>query len=232
MNTKKCSVATCDRGARINGLCPAHSERLRRTGDLRADLPVRRREAMPRTCTEPDCEHLVAGGGLCATHYTSAFRAGFRAMGDARPCSVEGCDKPNRSKSYCASHYGKFRRWGTPTPAPKTPPTLRKREPSGYVLVKAPESPMAMINGYVPEHRLVMAEQLGRPLTKYENVHHINGVRDDNRPENLELWNTYQPAGQRVPDKVAWAIEILRLYDPNALSARPGTPAPGLGPRR
>ena len=42
----------------------------------------------------------------------------------------------------------------------------------------------------------------------------INGVRDDNRPENLELWNTSQPSGQRVADKVRWATDILRLYTP------------------
>ena len=45
-----------------------------------------------------------------------------------------------------------------------------------------------------------MEEKLGRKLVKGESVHHINGVRDDNRPENLELWITFQPYGQRASD--------------------------------
>ncbi len=64
-----------------------------------------------------------------------------------------------------------------------------------------------------------MEQILGRLLTKDENVHHKNGDRLDNRPENLELWGKAQPAGQRVEDKVAFAIEILRQYAPEQLAA-------------
>lgn len=70
----------------------------------------------------------------------------------------------------------------------------------------------------IKEHRFVLEQALGRDLLASEDVHHINGDRADNRLENLELWSTSQPRGQRVEDKVQYALDILRTYAPSALS--------------
>lgn len=89
----------------------------------------------------------------------------------------------------------------------------RQRTSGGYIRVfVGVEYPGATKTGHVFEHRKVMQDILGRPLLAEENVHHINGVRDDNRPENLELWSHSQPKGQHVQDKLQWAREFLALY--------------------
>lgn len=90
---------------------------------------------------------------------------------------------------------------------------VRQINAGGYAKVFAPDEPGANKSGHILEHRLVMQRHLGRGLLPQENVHHINGVKDDNRLENLELWSTSQPSGQRVEDKVAWARAFLAEYE-------------------
>lgn len=69
-------------------------------------------------------------------------------------------------------------------------------------------------------HRMVMEEMIGRPLAPFENVHHKNGIRHDNRPANLELWVRSQPVGQRVADLVAWVVEQYPEYVAAAVNQR------------
>lgn len=110
-------------------------------------------------------------------------------------------------------HYERIRRGGS------LGPVHELRAPNG----KAKKRVVDRTNGYVSlwidgrkvlEHRVIMEAHLGRPLAPGENVHHINGDRMDNRLENLELWSTRQPKGQRVIDKLAWAREIVAMYEP------------------
>jgi hypothetical protein len=89
----------------------------------------------------------------------------------------------------------------------------------GYVLIFEPSHPNAHRDGYVAEHTKVMAERLGRPLEPFEEVHHKNGIRSDNRPENLELWaRGMQPPGSRVSDLIDAAVRVLKLYQPELLN--------------
>jgi HNH endonuclease len=85
---------------------------------------------------------------------------------------------------------------------------------AGYLMIRVPQHPRiaTMKSKYVFEHILVVEDLLGRYLTADETVHHRNGVRDDNRPQNLELWVKAQPSGIRVDDAIDWAWEILARY--------------------
>ena len=89
---------------------------------------------------------------------------------------------------------------------------VRHQSKDGYIYVYYRGHPNADKGGRVFEHRFVMEKRLGRYLFTFENVHHLNGIKNDNRIENLELWTKSQPTGRRVRDVVKWAKEMLTLY--------------------
>lgn len=88
---------------------------------------------------------------------------------------------------------------------------MSTRIKDGYVMHWFPHHPRLnkKNNGWVFEHILVVERVIGRFLLPGEEVHHKNGVRHDNRPENLELWGMSQPHGIRAVDALAWAREVI-----------------------
>jgi hypothetical protein len=132
----------------------------------------------------------------------------LRGTATCRHCGEEFLKSPaNPKNEFCSrKHY-----WEHTKANGKQGRYVRK---DGYVRVQVPDgTPGKQRDGRMPEHRYVMQEHLGRPIRADEDVHHINGVKDDNRLENLELWSGSQPRGQRVVDKVTWAREILAIYE-------------------
>lgn len=90
---------------------------------------------------------------------------------------------------------------------------VRKRcRRNGYVFLSLPNHPNADSQGKVYEHVVIMSQQIGRALLPEETVHHKNGVKDDNRPENLELWASNHPSGQRTEDLVEHYMAGLVKY--------------------
>lgn len=98
--------------------------------------------------------------------------------------------------------------------APKGSGCLTKH---GYRKIHKPDHPNCWKNGDIFEHVFVMSEYIGRALQNKETVHHKNGIKSDNRIENLELWSNSHPFGQRVEDKIAWCKEFLELYGYNVI---------------
>ena len=189
----------------------------------RAHSAAQRARNVKRPCKVEGCERPALDKLHCSMHYRRLRL--FGDVGSAQStrggtCSVDGCDRPHYSNRLCNMHYIRLRETGDVG----SPDSVKRPNGAGTI---------AIVNGYrrlqwyvdgkriaVAEHRQMMERSLGRPLAAFENVHHKNGRRADNRPENLELWVTPQPAGQRPEDLVAWVVEHYQDLVVAALAAR------------
>lgn len=212
---KNCSgVVECGKKHTARGYCNACYLNKLNSGELENKPPIN----VGKVCSVENCGKEADRKGYCTAHYEK-----FRKYGDplayapkrtGGPCNVDGCSGVSVARGMCRACYSYWKNHGD---AHTRFDALKKRQgdrvdDQGYVQVLAPEHPNARKSKRIPKHRLVMSEFLSRPLKANENVHHINGNKSDNRIENLELWVTAQPKGQRPQDLIEYAKRILRTY--------------------
>ena len=174
-------------------------------------------------CTVDGCERQKSTRGWCRMHYKRWLRHGDptvtllrgRYAKSARnvggPCSVEGCEEVTFAKGMCKMHDSRVYRTGDPGP----PGPLKNKHGQGHIS-QGGYHQIVVDGRRMQTHRFIMEQILGRPLQPFENVHHKNGIRNDNRPENLELWVKPQPNGQRVRDLIDF---IVTHYEADVLEA-------------
>ena len=214
-----CEHPGCE--AAISGharLCGMHQSR--KKSGLGMDAPKGTlRKYSGVECAHPPCSLKATDFGYCGFH-AKRKRYGVDLYKEIIPRNVGGCKwikpdgemcaKRHEGKGLCELHLKRFR-LGQDMDAPKRharlPPGSTRTNTDGYQQTKDENLK------WVATHRLVMQRHIGRKLGSSEEVHHVNGIKADNRIENLELWSSSQPAGQRVADKLAWAREIIALYD-------------------
>lgn len=202
----QCTEPNCGADTLCKGYCRKHYAKHKRAGAFGG-----------AKCSITECSNVAETRGMCQNHYMRWLR-----VNGPKICCVAKCCSPATNHEMCVKHAWRVKKHGDPNILKIRKQGTGTISSGGYKQISKPGHSCADKRGLVMEHRLVMCEILGRPLRPQEKIHHKNGNRLDNRPENLELWTVGQhPAGQRVEDLAAFARRILT---DNGLSVVPGQP--------
>ena len=147
-----------------------------------------------KKCSIRGCKNNALCKTYCAKHYWRFSKTGNplktpkdRPRGKRNICKIKGCIGVVEGYGYCRKHYKRFKKYGNPLKTKRPNLGTGRYTKEGYVLVRKPDWPTVRKDGYILEHRLVMEKKLSRSLKSNEIVHHKNGIRNDNREENLEV---------------------------------------------
>lgn len=242
-----CTVGGCKSRPVAQGLCSRHHQAV---PPLLKDLDGQYAEKARslghcRLCVS---DVVYTAAGLCPKHYKQVSRGIIDLEGnqlrelkkrspyEGQVCLIDDCGRRPINRGMCDRHAqqraaGILDAEGNQL-RPLMPAGRRRTKDrwvgqEGYVLVRAPEGhPRARVDGTILEHRLVVEEALGRYLEEWEVVHHKNGNRSDNRPENLQVLDGrakksegHPPAHESTVDDLQRRMEHLKHNNPEALAS-------------
>lgn len=205
-----CTASGCKEPIKSTRLCAKHLNRMRRHGDINhvghSTRKPRESHKIQLECARCAKPFMVTPSSV-GRKYCSATCSTYKAIptfecaqcGKAAMRTKGGNGNFNYKQRYCSRECGY---------AAQRTGFLDK---NGYRVIT--------IGGkQVMEHRHVMELHLGIKLPAGSTIHHKNGLRTDNRVENLEYWDHRHGKGQRLDDKIKHAIDLLREFPDRAAS--------------